>query len=442
MKFPELDELQTLAGKGLTAVGDAATSTTGQGLIGAAAQGLMGLGQRNKGPINQFGNMVRTGLLAKYGADQTDLKRKQNLALLANQKATLANQQKTQELAKKRFDSDERLREGKRKWSDDYAWKQGRIAKQNAGVFNKGKMDGPYRNITNQEIKLDELSEFNPNQAAVLTQKQNRKSLFSTEMQEGLREKYGYTRDTLADATPEHITGTRKFLDDQIAKKKVKQYESQYEKEMGKSYAKIAAEVNVKGLKAVSKLENIGRQADLLRNIKSSGQVGEWKMSMMQFARGAGLEGFDTGELGFMEAAEALGTQLALGMKEVGTGPMTDEDFNNFLKTVPNLMKSPEGREMVIQGITARQNRKKAIMNLMTDYMKANNGRIDQAFIMQIAQHSKDNPMFDKKTFKPIDYEKAPIPRDEETAKAVDIGNYTPSPDLTNRMNKYLKVNQ
>ena len=121
---------------------------------------------------------------------------------------------------------------------------------------------------------------------------------------------------------------------------------------------------------------------------------------------------------------------------------MTDEDFNNFLKTVPNLMKSPEGRELVIQGITARQNRKKAIMGLMTDYMKANNGRIDQAFIMQIAQHSKDNPMFDKKTFKPIDYEKAPIPRDEETAKAVDIGNYTPSPDLTNRMNKYLKVNQ
>ena len=48
MKFPELDELQTLAGKGLTAVGDAATSTTGQGLIGAAAQGLMGLGQETK----------------------------------------------------------------------------------------------------------------------------------------------------------------------------------------------------------------------------------------------------------------------------------------------------------------------------------------------------------------------------------------------------------
>ena len=303
-------------------------------------------------------------------------------------------------------------------------------------------MDGPYRNITNQEIKLDELSEFNPNQLAVLTEKQNRKSLLSTEMQEGLREKYGYTRDTLADATPEHITGARKFLDEQVAKKKTKQYESQYEKDMGKSYAAIATEVNVKGLKAVSKLENIGRQADLLRNIKSSGPVGEWKMSMMQFARGVGLEGFDTGELGFMEAAEALGTQLALGMKEVGTGPMTDEDFNNFLKTVPNLMKSPEGRELVIQGITARQNRKKAIMGLMTDYMKANNGSIDQAFIMQIAQHSKDNPMFDKKTFKPIDYEKAPIPRDEETAKAADIGNYTPSPDLANRMNKYLKVNQ
>ena len=286
------------------------------------------------------------------------------------------------------------------------------------------------------------MSEFNPNQAAVLAATQDRKSLFSTKMQEGLREKYGYTRDTLPNATPEHITAVRSFLNEQTERNNPKRFESKFEQEMGKSYADLAGEVNTKGLKAVSKLENIGRQADLLRNIKSSGPVGEWKMSMMQFARGAGLEGFDTKELPFMEAAEALGTQLALGMKEVGTGPMTDEDFNNFLKTVPNLMKSPEGREMVIQGITARQNRKKAIMNLMTDYMKANNGRIDQAFIMQIAQHSKDNPMFDKKTFKPIDYEKAPIPRDEETAKAVDIGNYTPSPDLTNRMNKYLKVNQ
>ena len=327
MKFPELDELQTMAGKGLTAVGDAATSTAGQTILGGLAQGFMDVGRRNQGPINQFGSMLRTGLLANYGAQSNALKKKQNLALLANQKATLKNQQNTHQLARDRFDSDERLRKGKRDWSANNAWKHGRIAKQNAGIFNKGQMDGPYRNITNQEIKLDELSEFNPNQLAVLTEKQNRKSLFSTEMQEGLREKYGYTRDTLADATPEHITGVRKFLDEQVAKKKTKQYESQYEKDMGKSYANLAGEINIKGLKAVSKLENIDRQANLLRNIKSSGPVGKWKMSMMQFAKGVGLEGFDTKELSFMEAAEALGTQLALGMKEVGTGPMTDEDF-------------------------------------------------------------------------------------------------------------------
>ena len=76
MKFPELDELQTMAGKGLTAVGDAATSTAGQTILGGLAQGLMDVGRRNQGPINQLGGMLRTGLLANYGAQSNCIKEK------------------------------------------------------------------------------------------------------------------------------------------------------------------------------------------------------------------------------------------------------------------------------------------------------------------------------------------------------------------------------
>lgn len=96
--------------------------------------------------------------------------------------------------------------------------------------------------------------------------------------------------------------------------------------------------------------------------------------------------------LGNKEAAQALSRDLAGGLRQPGTGPMTDKDFENFLAQIPDLSKTAEGRKQITRTMTAALNRDIKVSKLAREYERKH-GRIDGGFMDEVAQFIADNPV-------------------------------------------------
>ena len=98
-------------------------------------------------------------------------------------------------------------------------------------------------------------------------------------------------------------------------------------------------------------------------------------------------------KLGNKQAAEALAIEMALAQKPVGSGAMSDPEFDNYLSTVPGLAKTPEGRKQISATIKAKAQRDIEIAKMARAYAKANNGVIDDDFLESVAQYQAKNPV-------------------------------------------------
>lgn len=428
MKFPELDELQTMAGKGLTAVGDAATSTAGQTILGGLAQGLMDVGRRNQGPINQLGGMLRTGLLANYGAQSNALKKKQNLALLANQKATLDNQQKTQQLAQDRFAFDKENKTGARDWAKNFSDK----SRQHGSQVGTMPRRFPERFIPKSEIEDMQYSPFNPNQAEFVKRKTTPQKLnYSPSMLSAYAEHGLTTDEQVRNASDEMRKKAIMTNRGNQGRKNPVNIMHEGLKIKQEQFAKWEQQVNTIASKSADKLSLLDMQESILSGVSGFGTIGEMRQELMVIAKGLGIPA-DYSELGMGEVSKAIGNLLAVGMKPPASGPMTDADFIQYLETVPQRLQTPEGRALVFATMRAQENRNVTIQRLMSENLAAKREAgapeiIDQSFIQEIARFKRENPMFTKTGkygIEPIDYEKI---NDEKTAKAAETGNYTPS---------------
>ena len=98
-------------------------------------------------------------------------------------------------------------------------------------------------------------------------------------------------------------------------------------------------------------------------------------------------------KLGNKEAAQALAVEMALSMRQPGSGATSDRDFDNWLATVPDLSKSAAGRAEITSTMRASLKRDKEVAKLARAYAKAHDGVIDDGFMEQLSSFVADNPV-------------------------------------------------
>jgi hypothetical protein len=166
--------------------------------------------------------------------------------------------------------------------------------------------------------------------------------------------------------------------------------ESEQSKTYGKTLGEIRGTITQAGFDAPKQIAKLDRMDALLQGI-DGGAAAPTLAQVSSLANSFGIK-LDK-NLGPKEAAIALAVNMASGMRQPGTGPMTDKDFDNFLKQVPDLSKSAEGRKAIMTTMRASVQRDLEAAKFSREYAKRNNGVIDDDFFDAMANFYAQNPV-------------------------------------------------
>lgn len=164
--------------------------------------------------------------------------------------------------------------------------------------------------------------------------------------------------------------------------------ESEQSKTYGKAVGEIRANISNSAFKAPATMAKLDRFEELLNGVGTGNATA---VQVAQFADAIGLK-IDP-NLGVKEAAESISRELAADLRQPGSGPMTDKDFDNFLLQVPSLSKTPEGRAQILASYRAKLARDVEIGKLSREYAKRNNGVIDDGFMDIVSDYVAKNPV-------------------------------------------------
>jgi hypothetical protein len=166
--------------------------------------------------------------------------------------------------------------------------------------------------------------------------------------------------------------------------------ESEQSKSYGKTLGDIRGQITQAGYDAPKKLAQIDRMEQLLAGVEG-GKLAPLGLDIASAAESFGIK-IDP-KLGNKEASEALAIEMALMMHKPGTGPMTDPDMVNYMKTVPGLAKTPEGRANISKTMRAAIQRDQEAAKFARDYAKQNKGVIDDNFFDAMANFYAERPV-------------------------------------------------
>jgi hypothetical protein len=113
-----------------------------------------------------------------------------------------------------------------------------------------------------------------------------------------------------------------------------------FDKEFGKLDAQSLADVAKVGATASRSLAQIGRLEALLSNIDSG-----MGASVKEYAGNFGIQ---TEGLDDIQAANALISALVPAQRPPGSGPMSDADLELFKRSLPRIINSPGGNQIII----------------------------------------------------------------------------------------------
>lgn len=166
--------------------------------------------------------------------------------------------------------------------------------------------------------------------------------------------------------------------------------ESEQSKVYGKQLGEIRGTITQAGIDAPKRMAQLDRMDELLTGI-DGGRFAPAGAEVASAANSLGIK-IDP-KLGNKQAAEALAIEMALKMRPPGSGPMTDKDFDNFLKTVPSLAKTSEGRAQITKTMRAALQRDMEAAKFSRDYAKQNGGVIDDNYFEALADFYGKNPV-------------------------------------------------
>jgi hypothetical protein len=140
---------------------------------------------------------------------------------------------------------------------------------------------------------------------------------------------------------------------------------------------------------ASNQLANIDRMAQLLGDM----QTGKGEQALMGLASIGEQMGIKVDPaLGDKQAVQSLANQLAIGMRQPGTGTMTDKDMDVFLQSVPSLQNSPDGNMRIMETMAAFAEKKQKEAEIMQAYAERN-GSWDDRGEKLLNQWRKANPI-------------------------------------------------
>lgn len=166
-------------------------------------------------------------------------------------------------------------------------------------------------------------------------------------------------------------------------------FENEYSKNQGKSFSDLMGDLNRSAFSAPTQVRKLERMTQLLDGV-DGGKLAPVGLEVASALNSLGVK-VDP-RLGNKEGAEALARELAGGLRQPGTGPMTDKDFDNFLTQVPSLSKSGEGRKQITATMKAALNRDMAVAKLAREYARKH-GQIDNNFLDLAATFIAENPV-------------------------------------------------
>ncbi len=166
--------------------------------------------------------------------------------------------------------------------------------------------------------------------------------------------------------------------------------ESEQSKKYGAGLGEIRTNITQAGFDAPAKLAQLSRLEQLLDGV-DGGKAAPLLADVASVAQSFGIK-LDP-KMGVKQAAEAVAREMAGSFRKPGTGPMTDKDFDNFLRQVPDLSKSAEGRKQITQTMRAAVERDLRASQHARDYAKKNGGVIDDNYFDSLAQFYADNPV-------------------------------------------------
>ena len=166
--------------------------------------------------------------------------------------------------------------------------------------------------------------------------------------------------------------------------------ETEQSKAYGKSLGEIRANINQAGYDAPKKIAQLNRMEELLKGV-DGGAAAPTLAAVASYANSMGIK-LDP-KLGPKEAAIALARDMAGSLRQPGTGPMTDKDFDNFLAQIPDLSKSATGRAQIMKTMRGAVDRDLRASKFARDYAQKNKGVIDDGFFDALSNFYAENPV-------------------------------------------------
>jgi hypothetical protein len=188
-------------------------------------------------------------------------------------------------------------------------------------------------------------------------------------------------------------------------------FETEQDKVYGKGIGEMRLDIDKAAFSAPKVIANLDRMEQLLEGT-NGGVLAGTAMQVASMAESMGLK-IDP-KLGDKEASEALAIEMALAQRPVGSGPMTDKDFENFLNTVPRLAKTAEGRKQITATLREKAKRDMDIAKLARDHAKRNGGRLTNEFQDELARYVAENPVWKSQsaTTAPLAFDAKPPAKD------------------------------
>ena len=168
--------------------------------------------------------------------------------------------------------------------------------------------------------------------------------------------------------------------------------ESEYFKTRGKTLAENYDAMQTQGREATERIAQL-RQIDTLLSDPSV-YTGTGAPSILALKRaGKTLLGLDFEGVGEAEAARRVSTEMALSLRTNLPGPLSNADREFLMNIPPNIGDSAAGRKLLVELMTAREQRRMEVAQLARQYRQMH-GRLDEGWEDVLAQYSEDNPMF------------------------------------------------
>ena len=149
---------------------------------------------------------------------------------------------------------------------------------------------------------------------------------------------------------------------------------------------------------AQSARQKMATLQSLRDNLMLAGRTGFGAETLLQINRAAKALGLSDKDLGPAEAAQAIGNQLALQLRNPSSGAgmpgaMSDKDREFLVASVPGLTRTPEGNAQLIDYMMRVEKRTLEVADMMNRYV-AQHGKLDPGFYAELSQWSQANPLF------------------------------------------------